>query len=113
MERIKLDTALLDAIDKEGYQNTYMAHILTGSGEFLVKHFSMMKGSTTSSHSHAHEQLHYIVSGKGLLRTGEATELLEPGMLVLIQASDVHGFENPFDEDFEFLAFFRMPQGDS
>ena len=109
METRKLDAALLDVLEKQGYENTFMAPLLPASNEFLVKHFRIESNGTTSSHDHAHEQLHYIVSGKGLLRTKAGTELLEPGMLLLIQAHDLHGFENPFEEDFEFLAFFRKP----
>ena len=101
---------LLNSLEKEGYENTFMAPLLPGSDEFLVKHFRIEKNGTTSSHSHVHEQPHYIVSGKGLLRTESGAEVLEPGMMVLIQANDLHGFENPFDEAFEFLAFFRKPQ---
>jgi quercetin dioxygenase-like cupin family protein len=109
METRKLDTALLDVLEKDGYENTFMTPLLPASNEFLVKHFRIEKSGKTSSHHHAHEQLHYIVSGKGLLRTKTGAELLEPGMLLLIQADELHGFENPFDEDFEFLAFFREP----
>lgn len=111
MEKRNLDAAVLDMLVKDGYQNTYMTTLLPRSNEFLVKHFRIAKNGTTSVHHHAHEQLHYIVSGKGLLKTRSGEELLEPGMLLLIQANDPHGFENPFDEDFEFLAFFAKPSG--
>lgn len=109
MKKRTLDVAHLHVLEKDGYQNTYMTTLLSESNEFLVKHFLVAKDGTTSSHFHSHEQLHYIVSGKGLLRTKQGTELLAPGTIILIQANDVHGFENPFEEDFEFLAFFQKP----
>ena len=42
-------------------------------------------------HSHPHEQITYLINGRFEFTVGDETQVLEPGMVVLIPSGATHG----------------------
>jgi quercetin dioxygenase-like cupin family protein len=51
----------------------------------------LQSGTVLPSHSHPHEQITYVISGRFEFTIGDQTTVLEPGMTALIPAGVTHG----------------------
>jgi quercetin dioxygenase-like cupin family protein len=63
---------------------------------------------------HTHEssaETFYVLSGEGLICTGDQTQPSHPGMCVHAKPGAVHGVKNTGEEDLRLLAIFTPPAG--
>jgi len=88
----------------EGLETT----ILTGlSGEKMMMAFnSTLPGHTVPMHSHKHEQIGVIYSGKAKLRIGDEERIVNKGDLYCIPANTPHGDTCLGEEPFVMLDIF-------
>jgi mannose-6-phosphate isomerase-like protein (cupin superfamily) len=62
--------------------------------------------------AHYHTDCHHVfcvLTGSGLLYSGEQAIRLEGGMSALVAPGEVHGFENDRQEEFSFVEFWAPP----
>jgi len=71
--------------------------------DHVVRVFKLAPGGHTPSHFHDWEHVNYVVKGRGRLTIdGTAHELSEKDFAV-VPPNAKHQFENPYDEEFEFI----------
>jgi quercetin dioxygenase-like cupin family protein len=61
-----------------------------GPGVTLA-HWSFAKGATLAAHSHPHEQITYVVSGKIRFEAGGRIEVVEAGSFAVFAPDETHG----------------------
>ena len=71
--------------------------------EHVVRVFRLKPGGFTPRHSHDWEHVNYIMKGRGRLTIdGQANEVAA-GDFAFVPPNANHQFENPFDEELEFI----------
>ncbi len=75
-----------------------------GSKNIIMRYFTIAPGGHSPKHSHNWEHLVKIESGKGIVvgKDDNEVEVLE-GYSIFVEANEMHQFENPFEENFEFI----------
>ena len=75
-----------------------------GSKNIIMRCFTLLPGGYSPKHSHNHEHLVKIESGKGIVvgKDDNKVEISE-GYSVFVEANEIHQFQNPFEENFEFI----------
>ena len=75
-----------------------------GSKNIIMRYFIIAPGGHSPKHSHNWEHLVKIESGKGIVvgKDDNEVEVLE-GYSIFVEANEMHQFENPFEENFEFI----------
>ena len=61
-----------------------------GSKDFRTGIVTFSPGTRTKIHTHEHEQILYILSGKGIVSTEEKENIATPGKVYLIPAGEKH-----------------------
>ena len=61
-----------------------------GAYETKVAIVTFPPGARTKMHIHTHEQILYILSGKGIVATEQEEHVATPGMIFLVQAGEKH-----------------------
>ena len=79
-----------------------------GWTDHTMRLFRISAGGHTPSHNHDWEHVIYIVKGKGRLTIDGVQYTVEAGDYAYVPLNAEHQFENPYDEDFEFLCI--VPQ---
>ena len=78
-----------------------------GSDEGWKSHcmrvFRVTGGGHTPRHQHEWEHVNYVINGAGRLRIGETVHDLNAGDFAFVPPGIDHQFENPYDDDFEFI----------
>jgi len=74
-----------------------------GWDDHTLRVFTIDPGGNTPKHSHDWEHVNYIMAGKGKLTIGDKTHEVEKGDFALVPPNEMHQFENPYDEKFEFI----------
>ncbi len=105
MIRIDPSESAFEEVDRPGFSLTTMSLLISDSqsAEFNLKHFRLDPDAVTELHSHKHEQLHYILRGKGILTDGKEERTVHAGEIWLINSRDPHAFTNPHKVPFDFL----------
>ena len=62
----------------------------TGSKEVRAALVTFSPGAKTKMHTHDHEQILYILDGKGIVATEQEERIATPGMVFLIPAGEKH-----------------------
>ena len=80
-------------------------------GSILVEQ-TFQRGGTTNLHIHDQgDELFYVVSGRGTATLGDKTEVIEPGDVIFVPKSAVHGIENlDNDEPLTVVSFMDSPE---
>ena len=65
--------------------------------------FRISPGGHTPFHQHDYEHVNYFVRGKGILTLDGEKPTVEANDHAYVPPNVEHQFENPFDEDLEFL----------
>ncbi|GBC71378.1 Acireductone dioxygenase [Candidatus Calditenuaceae archaeon HR02] len=78
-----------------------------GSKEFLAAIVTFTPGSKTKSHTHNHEQILFILRGRGYVGTVDQTWEVSEGDFVLIPAGLVHWHGAASDSEFSHLAILN------
>jgi quercetin dioxygenase-like cupin family protein len=74
-----------------------------GWQDHTLRTFTIAPKGHTPKHSHDWEHVNYIISGKGRLMIDGKTYEVEEKDFAFIPPKTIHQFENPYDEDFEFI----------
>jgi quercetin dioxygenase-like cupin family protein len=105
-DNIKIEPVVADAV-----KNVTKADVVgpaQGWPDHTMRLFCIGAGGHTPHHSHDWEHVNYIVKGKGTLTIEGVKHTVQANDYAYVPAGAEHQFENPFDEDFEFLCI--VPQ---
>ncbi len=61
-------------------------------------------GARTKFHTHTHEQVLYVVEGKGILATEKEEHMVEPGTLVFVPVGENHWHGATKDSSFTHIS---------
>jgi len=94
-------------VAEEGAKNTRKKILIgsnDGSKNIIMRYFTIAPGGHSPKHSHNWEHLVKIESGKGIVvgKDDKKVEVSE-GYSIFIEANEMHQFQNPFEENFEFI----------
>lgn len=79
-----------------------------GSGSMAVR-IDAKKGGTVPLHTHPHEQIGFLISGKASFQIGDEIRELSPGDAYSVPGGVEHGVPN-VEEDSVFLDIFSPPR---
>lgn len=82
-----------------------------GQGGYTLNLMQAQAGAQAPAHSHPHQQVVYIISGRGDFLCGEETQTLVAGDVVQIAANVPHTFVS-VAEDTVWLEFFTPARED-
>ena len=100
----------LAALSEERISDKISRRILSGDQGMIVW-WSIGAGVHVEPHSHANEQIVWMLKGKMEFRLGSEQRVCGPGDVVVIPGGTEH--EGWFREDTEVIDFFAPPRGDS
>jgi len=94
-------------VTTEGYKGIRKKILIgsnDGSKNIIMRYFTIAPGGHSPKHSHNYEHLVKIESGKGIVvgKDDKKVEVSE-GYSIFIEANEMHQFQNPFEENFEFI----------
>ena len=106
------------AMDVQGAKDVSMQVLIgpdDGSGNIIMRYFTILKGGRTPVHEHAYEHVVHVQKGKGVVVGPDGGETaLQPGMSVLVPGGVEHQFKSSSDDPFEFICTIpnldRLPQ---
>lgn len=74
------------------------------SNNIIMRQFKIAPGGHTPRHRHNYEHVVKIESNRGILIDEEGVEHeIRKGQSVFVKPNELHQFQNPFIEDFEFI----------
>jgi quercetin dioxygenase-like cupin family protein len=92
--------------DREAKKLADGVSVKTFWGErMLTSVFTAEAGTAVPMHSHPHEQIGFVLEGRGKLIIGDKEEIVEPGVLLVIPSNIPHGGER-LQEKLVILDFF-------
>ncbi len=74
-----------------------------GWADHTLRVFRLGPDGHSPHHQHDWEHVNYVISGRGRLTIGEKVYELGPKGFAFVPPNTMHRFENPYDEDFEFI----------
>lgn len=75
-----------------------------GSKNIIMRYFTLLAGGYSERHSHSHEHVVYIESGKGIVIDKDGNEIeVSEGYSIFVEPDELHQFQNPFEKNFEFI----------
>jgi quercetin dioxygenase-like cupin family protein len=87
--------------------------IILQSGEkVMMMVLTVQPGIPTPPHSHPHEQIGYLIEGKGVLFSGGETKEIEPGTSYLIPPNQTHTFNATGNKPAKIIDVFSPPRKD-
>ena len=94
-------------VTEEGYKRIRMKILIgpdDGSKNIIMRYFTIAPGGHSPKHTHNYEHLVKIEAGKGIVvgKDGSEVEISE-GHSIFVEANEMHQFQNPFEENFEFI----------
>ncbi len=98
-----------DTMPAERVDSNITRRMIVGKNEMMVR-WEFKKGTLAASHSHPHEQIAVMVSGKLRLAVGDEETVMGPGDMVLIPSNTQHEAEAL--EDTVVIDVFSPPRED-
>jgi quercetin dioxygenase-like cupin family protein len=86
-----------ERVPEEVSEGVYLADLATGENA-CMKHWRVAPGATLPVHSHEHEQIGYMISGRLVAIVEDGEYVLEPGDSYVFPSNEPHGAENRWDE---------------
>jgi len=75
-----------------------------GSKNIIMRYFTILPGGYSPKHSHNYEHLVKIESGRGVVVDKDNNKIkVSKGYSIFVKANEIHQFQNPFEENFEFI----------
>lgn len=99
----------LDKIPEEKVTPLITRKIVTGEKE-MIAFWKMKAGAHAAAHTHPHEQISWMLSGKMEFRLGSEKRTCGPGDIVVIPSGVEH--EAWFPEDTEVIDMWSPPRED-
>ncbi|MFQ6069681.1 MAG: cupin domain-containing protein [Candidatus Aminicenantales bacterium] len=79
-----------------------------GKTSIIMRHFKLLPGGHTPLHSHTHEHVVKVESGRGVVVDEYGKEnVVSEGYCLLIEGGRNHQFRNPYHKPFEFLCIIK------
>ncbi len=103
---VKYQDIELSPVNMDGVKSTLKANVIgrpEGWPEHTLRVFRIHPGGFTPRHQHDWEHVNYVIRGRGRLRIGDRVHELNEKDFVYVPPNTEHQFENPHDEDFEFI----------
>lgn len=100
---------LTDISQQEEVKSTILACL--HEDNMLMVLYTTYPGYDTPLHTHEHEQIGMVVSGKAVLRIGDRKMIVKPGDFYAIPAYTPHNDKSFGDEPFLVMAFY--PAGEN
>lgn len=79
-----------------------------GAPRFCMRVFEVEPGSSTPSHSHWWEHEVFVLSGKGVVVSGEGETPIAEGSVVFVAPDEHHCFVNKGDETLRFICVIPL-----
>lgn len=99
-----------------GVEDTFVSRMLidgesVGAKRLSLNHFTLRPGKDTGGgeHPRPHEEIYYILRGRGLLTIGDKTCEVGPDTVAYISCEEYHKLENIGDTDLEILTVWSLP----
>ncbi|MBI2154484.1 MAG: cupin domain-containing protein [Candidatus Rokubacteria bacterium] len=99
----------LERIPEEKVTDRITRRIVTGEKE-MIAFWKMKAGAHAAAHTHPHEQISWMLSGKMEFRLGSEKRTCGPGDIVVIPSGVEH--EAWFPEDTEVIDLWSPPRED-
>jgi len=106
MPVIKYQEMNLSDVSMEGVKGTLKANVISkqeGWSEYTLRVFRIQSGGFTPRHQHDWEHVNYVIKGQGRMRIGDELFDLEEKDFAFVPPGTEHQFENPYNNDFEFI----------
>jgi quercetin dioxygenase-like cupin family protein len=106
MPVVKYDDIDLAQVVMEGAENVSKAIVVgddVGWDEYVLRVFRLGPGGYTPKHRHGWEHVNYVIQGRGKLTIEGTIHNLERNDFAFVPSDQEHRFENPYDDDFEFI----------
>ena len=106
MPVIKYDQIESVDVKMDGVKDVRKAVVMSekeGWHDHTLRVFTLGPGGFTPRHSHDWEHFNYVMKGKGRLRIGDTVHDLAEKDFAVVPCNIEHQFENPYDEEFEFI----------
>jgi len=88
----------------KGMRKRVLIGLDAGSKNIIMRYFTLLPGGYSERHSHSHEHLVNIEGGKGIVIDKDGNEIeVSEGYSIFVEADELHQFQNPFEENFEFI----------
>jgi len=100
---------LADLSQREEVKSTILACL--HEDDMLMVLYTTFPGYDTPLHTHEHEQISMVVSGKAVLRVGDSKRIVKPGNFYVVPAHMSHSEKSFDDEPFLVMAFY--PAGEN
>lgn len=90
-------------------------HVVSGPAEgaptFVMRVFEIQPGSATPHHSHAWEHEMFIISGNGVLKSGNAETPLQEGDAITVLPDELHGVFNTGKDLMRVICIVPLVEG--
>jgi quercetin dioxygenase-like cupin family protein len=86
--------------------------VLQSGKKVMMMMLTVQPGIPTPPHSHPHEQIGYLIEGKGVLFSGGETREIEAGTSFLIPPNESHNFNATGDKPAIIIDVFSPPRKD-
>ena len=106
MPVVKSDDIKLEPVSMDNVKDVTRANTIgpdQGWPEHSMRLFRIAPGGHTPFHKHDYEHVNYFIRGKGILTLDGEKHNVEANDHAYVPPNIEHQFENPFDEDLEFL----------
>ncbi|NLJ75914.1 MAG: cupin domain-containing protein [Peptococcaceae bacterium] len=74
-----------------------------GWAGWVMRLFTLKEKGCTPCHTHPWPHINYVLSGKGVLYTGEKKVMLEEGSIAYVPSDVEHQFSSTDDQNFVFI----------
>lgn len=102
-------TDLADLSQREAVKSTILACLYEDN--MLMVLYTTFPGYDTPLHTHEHQQISLVVSGKSVLRIGDCKKIVRPGDFYVVPARTPHCDKSFGDDPFLVMAFY--PAGEN
>ena len=106
MPVVKYDGIELSEVKMDGVVDTGKANVIgkpEGWQDHTLRVFRIGPGGNTPHHQHDWEHINYVIKGRGKLTIAGETHEISEKDFAFVPPNTMHQFENPYDEDFEFI----------
>lgn len=106
MPVVKYEDFALEQIEMEGVKDVSKANVIgepEGWEGHTLRVFRLGPGGFTPHHQHDWEHINYVIKGRGKLTIGDEITEIKAQDFAFVPSNAKHQFQNPFEEDFEFI----------
>lgn len=106
MPVVKYTDMKMTEINMSGVSKATKCNVIGGTEgwtDHTLRVFRLQPGGFTPRHQHDWEHINHIVKGRGRLRIGDQVHELTEKDFAFVPPNTEHQFENPYDEEFEFI----------